>query len=347
MIKELLEERNLPEIPKDKNEIKEILQREIYGYMPSKPESVSFEKISAIEERFPCGASLNQMKCLFTYKGKTGEFLFKTALHSDGEKHPVFIHINFRADTPDLYQPTEEILDGGFDVISVNYKDVTSDDTDFTTGIAPIFVVPGERTGSTTGKINIWSWAASRLIDYALTLPATDTENIAVVGHSRLGKTALVTGMHDERVKYTISNDSGCAGAAIARKNTGETVEAISRVFPHWFCPNYRKYADNEEQMPFDQHFLLASTAPRYVYIASASLDSWACPVNEYLSCHAVSEYFKEHGTAGFIAKDALPEENEYFHDGSVGYHLRPGAHFLSRYDWNMYMKFIKGKMKK
>ena len=347
MIKELLKERNLPEIPSDRNEIKEILQREIYGYMPGKPEKVSFEEVGAPEERFPCKAKLANMKCIFTYNGKEYEFPFRAAYHTDGKKHPVFININFHKEVPSLYQPVEEILDNGFDVISICHKEVTSDDNDFSTGIAPAFVSSNDRGETETGKINIWSWAASRLIDYALTLPGTDADNIAVVGHSRLGKTALVTGMHDERVKYAISNDSGCAGAALARKNTGEKVADITKNFPFWFCPNYKKYIDNEDAMPFDQHFLLAATAPRYVYVASASLDSWACPVNEYLSCHAVSDYFEAKGADGFKAKDGLPEENEYFHQGGIGYHLRPGAHFLSRYDWNLYMKFIKGKMEK
>lgn len=345
MIKKLLKERNLPEIPADRNEIKEILQREIYGYMPGNPENVHFEEVSKIEGRFPCRAEIKQMKCTFTYNGKQGEFPFKSTLHTDGKKRPLFININFRPDVPDLYQPTEEILDADFDILSFCYKEVTSDNGDFSDGIASVFVPDGERADTCPGKIVLWSWAASRLVDYALTLEGTDADNIAVVGHSRLGKTALVTGMFDERVKYAFSNNSGCAGAALARENTGEKVADITKNFPFWFCPNYLKYVNNEAAMPFDQHFLVASIAPRYAYVASSSLDAWACPDNEYLCCYAASDYFEKGGVKGFVAPDRLPECGELFHDGNIGYHKKDGEHFLSRYDWNLYMKFIKGKM--
>lgn len=345
MIKELLSQMKLPEIPEDKEIIKEILQREIYGYMPEKPDSIAFEKVGDLEGRFPCRATLSLMKCIFTVKGQKGEFQFRTALHNDGKKRPFFIHINFRENTPDLYQPTEEILDNGFDIISFNYTHVTSDDSDFSTGIAPIFVDPQNRKPTDCGKIILWSWAASRLIDYAETLPCLDMNNLAVLGHSRLGKTALVTGMFDERVVYTISNNSGCAGAKITRGKIGETVADITKNFPQWFCENYKKYAGNHENMPFDQHFLLGSVAPRYLYVASSSLDTWSDPDSEYLCCHAVSEYHKNKGAKGFVAPDRLAKIGEHFHDGSIGYHIKDGDHYFSRYDWNMYMEYIRSKM--
>lgn len=344
MIKEMLAARTLPEIPYDRETIKEILQREEYGYMPPKPEVLTFEKVRTIDSRFPCRAELSEHICRFTVNGKEGAFPFRTAVHSDGIKRPFFVHINFRADTPDLYAPTEEILDNGFNIISFCYKDVSSDDNDFTTGIAPLFI-NSERLSTDCGKIILWAWAAMRMLDYAESVTAFDMCNAAVIGHSRLGKTALVTAMFDERIKYCMSNNAGCSGDAITRGKIGETVRDITNTFPYWFCENYKKYAGKCDEMPFDQHFLFAAIAPRYVYTAASTLDSWADPDSQYLCCCASSDFFNSCGVPGFLAKDSLPESGDFFHDGHIGYHLKDGEHFLSRYDWAKYMEFIKKKM--
>lgn len=118
-------------------------------------------------------------------------------------------------------------------------------------------------------------------------------------------------------------------------------MKLISETFPFWFCQNYQQYKEREETIPFDQHYLLASIAPRYVCVGSASEDDWADPVSEYLSCHAVSRFFKEKGTTGFIAPDRLPAEDEEFLDGALGYHKRKGRHFFRRKDWHRIIKFV------
>lgn len=345
MIKELLKERNLPEIPESREKIKEILQNEIYGRMPEAPDELSFEDVRTIDSRFPCRAVLKEHICRFSARGKTAEFPFRTAVHTDFKSRPFFVHINFRSDTPDLYAPTEEILDNGFNIISFNYKDVSSDDGDFSTGIAPIFL-DGERKDDAPGKIIFWAWAAMRMLDYAQAHPEFDMENSAVIGHSRLGKTALVTAMFDERFKFCFSNNAGCSGDAITRGKIGEHVRDITKQFPFWFCENYKKYAGGYDNMPFDQHFLFAAVAPRYVYTGASSLDGWADPDSQYLCCAAASEYFEKRGVPGFIAEDRLPKVGDVFADGNIGYHLKDSEHFLSRYDWAKYMDFMKKKIK-
>ena len=179
------------------------------------------------------------------------------------------------------------------------------------------------------------------LMDYAMTLPELDHGRISVVGHSRLGKTALLTGALDPRFFCAFSNDSGCSGAALARQNTGETVRKIVDRFPYWFCERYGKYADREDTLPFDQHWLLAANASHRVYVASAAGDAWACPENEYLSCVAASDYFRAMGRAGFVHPNRLPEIGDCFHEGQIGYHLRGGTHYLSREDWLYYMRYL------
>ncbi len=229
------------------------------------------------------------------------------------------------------------------------YQDVTSDDMDFTNRLAGILYGGREKTGGDCGKIPMWSWAASRVMDYCQTLECLDFTKSAVVGHSRLGKTALYTGMMDTRFQFAISNDSGFAGAALNRnredRERGEPFCSVAFCVEHhmqWFSENYRKYADREETMPYDQHFLVAATAPRHVYVASAEEDYWSDPKTEYLSCCAAGAVYEQLGITGFVHPDRYPNPGEHFHDGHVGYHIRHGVHYFSREDWNMYCQYIK-----
>lgn len=188
----------------------------------------------------------------------------------------------------------------------------------------------------------MWAWAAQRVLDWAESQPSLDMERSAVCGHSRLGKTALFAAATDERFKMAYSNDSGCSGAAITRDKQGERIDVIVGAFPYWFCENYSKYAGHEDKMPFDQHYLAALIAPRYLYIASAAEDIWADPVSEMLTCVAVSEVYEKMGKKGFVCCDRLPKSGDVYHEGAVGYHLRDGLHYFSREDWQKAMAFMK-----
>ena len=325
----------------EKEEIVQLLLKEEYGFLPKGKTEVSAELLEA-DEKFCAGkAVLNKLR--LNCRGEFGEFSFPVMYSknlSEGKK-PCFIHINFRPDVPDRYQPTEELIDAGYSVLSFCYKDVTSDDGDFTNGLAGVIYPDGERGEYDCGKIGLWAWAAMRVMDYAQTLPEIDKSKITVVGHSRLGKTALLTGLFDERFYCAVSNDSGCSGAALARENYGETIEDICQRFPFWFNKHYLKYVNNEEELPFDQHYLVAANYPHLVYIASAEGDEWACPKNEYLSAVASSRYYEKRGKKGFVHPERLAKTGDCFHDGCIGYHIRPGKHYLSREDWLKYIEFL------
>lgn len=342
MLKEMLKERGLPEY-KSREEMLEILQREEYGYMPKAPEEVSWKEENDFIPNFCAGkAECRRVEITSRIDGKEFTFPVYATIPKKEGKHPYFICINFRPDVPDRYVPTEEIIDNGFAVLSFCINDVTGDNGDFTDGLAGILYPDGVRTESSPGKIAMWAWAAQRVMDYAQSIDSLDTEGAAVCGHSRLGKTALLTAATDTRFRFAWSNDSGCCGAAITRGGTGESVEVITRVFPYWFCEKFAAYANREDDMPFDQHWLTASVAPRYVYIASAAEDLWADPVSEMLNCVAVDEVYKKLGKDGFIYEDKLPEIGDEYHGGHVGYHMRSGLHYLSREDWQRAMRFVK-----
>ena len=298
MANKALHELNIPEFPYEntleetKEKMLSVLLTEEYGYLPNREIALSWE-IKEEEPTFAAGkATLYRMVMHVTFPTGMYSFPFISVIPNKKEHIPFFVHINFRPDVPDRYQPTEELVDNGYAVISFCYTDVTSDDGDFGNGVAPFILGANEqRTDTDCGKIAMWAWAASKIMDYAETIPELDKTRAAVVGHSRLGKTALLTGAQDSRFSLVISNDSGCSGAAVTRGKQGETVEVITRVFPFWFCKNYYKYSGKHEMLPFDQHWLVAAVLPNRICIGSAEEDLWADPKAEFLSCVLAGEY--------------------------------------------------------
>ncbi len=337
----ILKERNLPELL-EQDEMKDRLLKYEYGYIPDTECTVSVSEPENIENRYLSGSVMHSVVKM-TVKSEYGSHTFpiNRVLHTDGKKRPFFVFLNFRANVPDMYYPTEEVADEGFDILTVCYKDVTSDDGDFSDGIAGVLLPNGQENADTCGKIALWAWAASRILDYAGAIETLDLTKAAVLGHSRLGKTALVAAMMDKRFVYSVSNCSGNSGAALSRGTTGEKISDIIKYFPHWFCKNYADFTLTNFAPMLDQHFLLASIAPRYVYVASASLDEWADPNSEFLACVAASEMYEKMGYTGFVHEDRLPKVADKFHDGRIGYHNLEGMHFLSRHSWKMIMEYI------
>lgn len=336
---DILTQRGVPKLlPRE--QMLSLMLENVYGYLPSSPTDIRFEVKKDIFEFFCAGkATCDKVTAICSLGDKVFSFPFYATIPTDGKKHPFFVNINFSACVPDQYQPTEELIDNGFAVLSFDYRDVTSDNPDFTNGLAGVIYPDGVRKSNTDpGKIAMWAWAAQRVMDYAETLSdSLDLDCAIVCGHSRLGKTALLAAATDERFTYVYSNDSGCSGAAITRNKKGETVAEICNRFPYWFCENYKMYMDNEENMPFDQHFLVASIAPRKVLVGSATEDIWADPFSEQLCCFAASSAFEK----GFDCPDREAEAGEEFFSGDIGYHLRKGSHYFGREDWNKLIKFV------
>lgn len=349
----MLEERSLPAL-KSREEMTEILLREEYGFLPDTPYEVTFGEPADIESRLS-GGDAAVTKVDMTVSSAFGSHTFPVwrLLHKDGKKHPLIVFMDFKKNVPSFYYPTEYVADRGYDVLSFCYTDATSDDGDFTNGVAGVLLPEGKRDSDTCGKIMFWAFCARRLLDYAETIPDIDMNNCAVLGHSRLGKTALVAGMLDERFRFVLSNNAGASGDSLARgglgatggigKNgrTGESIAAIYRSFPFWFCENFKKYTEQNYSDDFDQHFLLACSAPRFVHVASSDLDDWADPVSEQLCCLAAGKAWEAMGLPGLVHDDRIIEAGEHLYGGHVGYHRRSGPHFLSYHDWAEYMDFM------
>lgn len=240
------------------------------------------------------------------------------------------------------YWEVETVVARGYATATVYYGDLCEDRNEGLTkdvGSLSRTASVEERKPDEWGAIGIWAWGLSRALDYLASDPDIDAKRVAVHGHSRLGKAALWAGAQDERFAIVISNNSGCGGAALSKRNYGETVARINGSFPFWFSRQFRTYSDNEEKLPFDQHALIALMAPRPVHVASADEDKWADPRGEFLAAKHAEPVYALFGRKGLGVAD-MPAVNQPVLGDGLAYHIRTGKHEVTAYDWARYLDF-------
>ncbi len=240
--------------------------------------------------------------------------------------------------------PIERILERGYGVVTACYDDFEPDTKDgIRHGIRRFMYMENEiPKPEEANAIGIWAEGLGVILGSLWGDKETigiDPEKVAVFGHSRLGKTALWAGAWIERFAMVISNNSGCGGAALSRREFGETVHRINTVFPHWFCGNFKKYNQSINDCPVDQHELIALIAPRPVYVASAEGDQWADPKGEFLACLHANPVYLLLGTDGLAGVTEMPAVNTSV-GGRIGYHIRTGKHDILEKDWEFYLDF-------
>jgi hypothetical protein len=175
-------------------------------------------------------------------------------------------------------------------------------------------------------------------MDYLEKDKEIDPKRVAIMGHSRLGKTVLWAGAVDQRFAMVLSSCSGEGGASLARRNYGETVRNLVDAFPYWFCANFQKYADRADQLPVDAHELIALIAPRPVYVTGAEEDRWADPKGEFLACVAAGPVYRLLG-ARDLGTDQMPPRDQPLM-GTIAYHIRAGGHAVTAFDWDQFLAF-------
>ena len=234
----------------------------------------------------------------------------------------------------------ELIVDRGYALATFYCGDVDPDRPDYTDGVQPHYYKPGQ-TGPAEhewGTIAAWAWGLSRAVDYLATDPDIDKHRIVSVGHSRMGKTALLAAAMDERIAMAIPCQAGCGGTAPSRGKLGESVERINNVFPHWFNDTFPKFNRQVDRLPFDQHCLVALVAPRGVLFANAVEDSWANPPGQFEVLKAADPVYRLLGVEG-LAADRMPQPGNPI-NSRLGYFIRPGKHEMKRVDWEAFLDF-------
>ncbi|UUO08527.1 acetylxylan esterase [Blastopirellula sp. J2-11] len=368
-------------------ELLKLFEEHVYGKSPAAPDKLKYRVVAEDDNALDGLAIRKQIEIVLAEQPQRVTMNMLLYVPKTDRPAPVFWGLNFRGNqtvtadpevlitpnwvangTPGVVNnkateasrgvytgrwPIRRIIECGFAVATAYCGDIYPDHRDGRSdGIVPAFYRPGQvkPDANQWGCIAAWSWGLSRGLDYLEEDPDIDGRRVAVMGHSRLGKAALWAGARDPRFALTISNNSGCGGAALSRRAFGETVEVINRVIPYWFCENFKQYNNNEAALPVDQHEVIALIAPRPVYVASASEDLWADPKGEYLAARFADPVYRLLGTSGLggdAASETPPPANQSLQQGVIGYHMREGKHNIVEYDWDQYMNFFARQSKK
>jgi len=329
-------------------EILELFRENVFGRVPDTKYSEKFRTTRSDQNALGGTAIEKQVEIIIESAGKS--LSFNLTLYTPkniGHRVPVFLLIDpWLSDSvgphwmqKDDYWPVKAALKRGYGMALFSTIPLDPDNFDnFKNGIHGLLDI-NPRPPDAWGTLAAWAWGASRSLDYLVTDENVDAKKVAVVGHSRAGKTALWAGAQDTRFAMVISNESGAGGAALARRRFGETVARLNTVFPHWFCSNYAKFNDKEELLPVDMHMLLALTAPRALYIDCADEDLWGDPHGSYLALYNALPVYKLLGKKSGLSPD-MPPLNQQVISGVTGFHIRDGVHNLLLRDWNWFMDF-------
>jgi hypothetical protein len=354
-------------------ELKALFEHYMYGEMPPAPASV--QATVEREDRGSLGgkATKKEVTIAFGPPAAPKIHLLLVVPNKRTRPAPVFLGVNFRGNhaalaDPSIALPTawmppngpgvqdnkatdagrgkdvavwsiEKAVDRGYAVATFYAGDIAPDHPGFADGVFPHYVPRGDhpKRGSTEwGTVAAWAWGTMRAVDYLRTDADLDKARIAVVGHSRMGKSALLAGAFDERVALTVSHQAGCGGSAPSRGKVGEQVKQINDRFPHWFDAEFHKFNDQVDRLPFDQNGLVALAAPRPVLLTNGVEDLWANPAGQFEVLKAADPAYRLLGVKG-IGDAEMPPPGTLVGD-RLAYHIRPGKHFMGPEDWQVWL---------
>jgi hypothetical protein len=330
---------------KRRPELKELFQHYMYGYPPPAPVKIDAKIEREDKDYFDGKATKKEVTIRFGPEGTPPIQLLLVIPNKRTKPVPVFVGMNFGGNGPVLGKDAavwslEQTVDRGYAVATFHCADVDPDIKEKRLGVQPHYYKKGQTKAESNewGTIMAWAWGISRAVDYLVTDKDLDKNRIAVVGHSRLGKTALVAAAFDERIALAIPLQAGCGGTSPSRGKIGESVQRINTSFPHWFDDNFKEFNDHPEKLPFDQHCLIALCAPRPVLLANAQEDQWANPSGQFDMLKAADPVYRLLGAGGLDTKE-MPPLNTLV-DSKLGYFIRPGKHSMTKDDWKVFCDF-------
>lgn len=357
---------------KRRPEIMRLFEDNQFGRSPGRPADMSFD---VYDKGTPAldGRAIRKQITVYFSSDKTGpQMNMLVYLPADANKPvPLLLNLSFFANSSVVDDPgikpgevwgrdkkkvpapksmnfgklnVTPFLAHGIGVASVYYGDIEPDfQGGIQYGVRRLYLKPGqtEPEPDEWGAIAAWAWGLSRAMDYLETDNGVDANRVAILGVSRLGKTVLWAGAHDPRFALVIASCSGEGGAALSRRNYGETIAhlvALSR-YPYQFCTNYQKYGDHVDQLPVDAHMLLALIAPRPVLLQTGDQDTWSDPKGEFLSAVAAGPVYRLLGKQG-LDTDQMPPAGQAILN-TIGYYMHAGGHGTLPPDWDQFLKFI------
>ena len=356
-----------------KPELRALIQHYEYGLIPAAPKKLEFRTLAENASALGGMATLREVMVRWDDRG---EFALLVVIPKKREKPvPCFVGLNFNGNHALLDDPLVRIpvaprsaetargketetwsiaqaIERGYAVAAFFNGDVIPDDKALAPERLKAFLPAGKPAddGDAPATIACWAWGFMRAIDYLAQQPEIDPKRIAVVGHSRNGKTALLAAAMDDRVALAIPSQAGSGGTAPCRvapelaalqannRPTAETVAVINKSFPHWFCANFKAFNEAPEKLPFDQHALIALCAPRPVLVSNAAEDLWANPAGQFAMVRAADPVYRLIANEGCDAME-MPPHNQLV-KSRLGYFIRPGKHSMTRADWSVWLDY-------
>ena len=331
---------------KRRPELMNILRTYMYGHRPKIGKALP-ARVDEVDANYLNGKVTRKVLTVPLTADKNGPIMHARVYLPNGaeERVPVFLMMAW-GDEADQ-KALSRLIDAGYGMAVFRYTESAPDNVEaYEKGLIPYFYKKGQTLPMPDdwATIDVWAYAASRVMDYLEKDKAVRSDQVAVLGHSRLGKAALWAGASDERFAITFPVNSGCGGTAISRRVLGETLFNANVAFPHWFCGNFQQFSLRERYMPFDQHEVVALCAPRAVYIASGETDTWADPKGEFLGGKGAEAVYALYGKKGIAdergAVSSMPALDHACMQGQIAYHIRTGGHAVLDYDWERFIEY-------
>ncbi len=363
-------------------ELKALFQHYMYGYLPPAPEPMRAAVTKTVKDFFNGKATMKEVTIDLGKTGAPKIYLLILTPNQTKASAPVILGLNFcgnhsvvndpritlnpnwmpekncvstknnrateesRGNGIDSNWAIEAAIDRGYAIATFYNGDIAPDQPDFTQGVFPFYLKADQtkRGAHDWGAIAAWAWGAQRVVDYLITDRAMAKDRIALFGHSRNGKAAMLAAAFDERIALVFPHQAGCGGTSPSRGTVGESIKAINDRFPHWFNDTFPLFNDEVKRLPFDQHSLIALMAPRPVLLTTAEADTWSNPAGQFEMLQAASKVYR-FLNAGSLEADHLPEIGQLV-DSQLGYFMRPGKHSTTATDWKAFLDFADKHLK-